>query len=585
MKRVLGVVVVTIVVLFGFNTNKIIEASNNSSKDHVVTFDPNNGEDPIQIKVDNGKELSVSDVPFEELQKEELDFLGWFYGDNNNYEVIFPLVITDDLTLKAKWGKHVPPNPESKPGYRMIFGDDFSNEDGILNSNLWVDKYLSSWTRTPQRAKPVYELKDNKMSLQIKEETEPWSPEYDGATVVSGFSTGNRNALHNWNKTNQVRNPVETELTHINQYGYYEMRAKAQAGSSRHAAWWLLGFEDSKEESAEIDIFEILGNDPNGIPRAFHGWNDEKAFQEGASGSTYEDSNANFHDEWHVYGMDWQEGEGSGNYPDKLVFYVDGKEVGSENVDITYPMIQMFSLYEKREGGWTGPWEWMPYPNSFDIDYVRVYKKLPEDQKELSNDQLNITKIEDSSVEVKEGEASLKTYTSKVEDNEGEEFVEPNLPDTKSYVNVTWNDGVVTQEFVKWDPVTEEDIEQINSGKEITKKGSLPDVDMNGASQPVLNIEVIPQPDNVTSVSELKKLVEYHNEEGHFDNEESVHDLEIHLTALEHYEKKNEMEKSVKHLNGFKKLLEHQKEKTWISEETYENLLSGTNTLLDIWDK
>jgi len=119
-----------------------------------------------------------------------------------------------------------------KAGYRLIFNDEF--DGSTLDNTLWVPEYLSSWTSKPALATPTYSLENGLMRLQIFEDTAPWCPEYDGKTVVSGFSTGNRNALHNWNGNNVVRNPVDTQMTHINQYGYYELRAKGQPGSS---AW------------------------------------------------------------------------------------------------------------------------------------------------------------------------------------------------------------------------------------------------------------------------------------------------------------------------------------------------------------
>ncbi|WP_156321336.1 family 16 glycosylhydrolase [Halolactibacillus sp. JCM 19043] len=358
-----------------------------------------------------------------------------------------------------------------------------------------MDKYLSSWTREPALAQPTYTLEEGVMSLEIYEETRPWAEEYDGQTVVSGFTTGNRNGLHNWTKNNVVRNPVETEVTHINQYGYYEIRAKTQPGSSRHSAWWLTGFEDRPEHSAEIDIFEVLGNNKHGVPRAFHAWNDpSQPFSGGAS--TYTDPTADFHHEWHTYGFDWQEGTGAGEHPDRLVFYVDGKDIGAVNTKIDYPMIQLFSLYEKRAGGWTGPWEWMPYPNSFDIDYVRVYKKIPEENQALSASELEITQIHPSTVTVTEGEAELTTYTSFVLGEEGTEYVEPNLPNTLSYVDVEWNDGVVTQEFVKWDPITETDLAELNNGEGLTKRGRLVNLPENtpGLTEALLTVEVTEAP-------------------------------------------------------------------------------------------
>lgn len=494
-KKMQIIVLITIVFFATFNFGNFTKNAyaEGASTQYEVTFNPNNGEEAKIVT--GGEPLVEGNVPFSKLEKEGYDFLGWFYGTNLKYEVIFPFQPEGNMVLTAKWGKHTAPSPIEKEGYRLIFNDEFNQETGVLDPERWVDKYLSSWTRIPELASPTYEIKDGAMVLQIHEDTRPWAPEFDGQTVVSGFTTGNRNALHNWNGNNVVRNPVDTEVTHINQYGFYEIRAKGQAGSSRHAAWWLTGFEDSVDHSAEIDIFEVLGRDATSVPRAYHGWNDPDAFNVKDEGQTYRNSTANFHDEWHTYGMDWQEGTGSGAFPDRLVFYVDGIEVGSKNVNIDYPMIQLFSLYEKRAGGWTGPWEWMPYPNSFEIDYVRVYKKLPENQPALSASELEIVQIEDAKITVQEGKASLKKYTSAVEGHEGEVYTEPNLPNTPSYVNVNWNDGVVTQEFVKWDPITVEDLQILNSGKSITKNGVLPNSsDLNGAENPTLVIDVTPAP-------------------------------------------------------------------------------------------
>ena len=74
-----------------------------------------------------------------------------------------------------------------------------------------------------------------------------------------------------------------------------------------------------------------------------------------------------FHEEFHIYGFNWIEGGGQGEAPDKMEFYVDGVKTGERNVNIDYPVLQLFSLYEKRAGGWTGIWLPKPYPNTFDM--------------------------------------------------------------------------------------------------------------------------------------------------------------------------------------------------------------------------
>ena len=75
-----------------------------------------------------------------------------------------------------------------KPGYRLIFQDEFDGE--TLDDSRWVPQYLSSWAQKPELAEPTYIMENGLMRLQIFAETQPWCPEYDGETVVSGFTTG-----------------------------------------------------------------------------------------------------------------------------------------------------------------------------------------------------------------------------------------------------------------------------------------------------------------------------------------------------------------------------------------------------------
>lgn len=74
-----------------------------------------------------------------------------------------------------------------KPGYRLIFQDEFDAE--TLDDSRWVPQYLSSWAQKPELAEPTYIMENGLMRLQIFAETQPWCPEYDGETVVSGFTT------------------------------------------------------------------------------------------------------------------------------------------------------------------------------------------------------------------------------------------------------------------------------------------------------------------------------------------------------------------------------------------------------------
>lgn len=444
----------------------------NNSTPVTVTFTAQDRQIASLSGMTYASTIEPSQVP-EAPAKPGFDFLGWFFGSSNSktkYRVsVFPFNLSqipdnvrssihNTIALQAVYGHNTPASPIEKPGYRLIFDDEFEGAD--LNSHNWVNKYLSSWSKTWQET-TNHEVTNGDLSLRINADTQPWAPEWDGKTVISGIETGQRNGLHNWNGNNQVRNPADPDLTHINQYGYYEMRMRGQPGSSRHSAWWLLGFQDSPDQTTEIDIFEVLGRNPHGFSVALHEWTDHNVFNP-KSGFPFNNGSKDLNNEYHTYGFDWVQGAGSGDYPDKITAYVDGVPFGSRNVNVRYPLIQLISQYEKRAGGWTGGWEWQPYPNAMNVDYVRVYKKIPEDAHCKENPV--VARIDNPTVKIDSEHAQLARYG---------DFTEKHLSGTPSYVNVHWTDETVTQEPTTWEPMTEQDLEQLRNGETVVKQGTV----------------------------------------------------------------------------------------------------------------
>jgi predicted alpha-1,2-mannosidase len=85
------------------------------------------------------------------------------------------------------------------------------------------------------------------------------------------------------------------------------------------------------------------------------------------------------------------------------------------------------------------------------------------------------------------------------------------------------------------------------------------------------------------SSDELMALVERFTEEGEFLNDAAARSLKVHLIAVSRYEEKELAEKVVKHLNGFKLLLDHQKENELISEKAYDILYANTEFVIKNW--
>lgn len=85
------------------------------------------------------------------------------------------------------------------------------------------------------------------------------------------------------------------------------------------------------------------------------------------------------------------------------------------------------------------------------------------------------------------------------------------------------------------------------------------------------------------SVSSMKELVADYKEEEEFEDDSVAHKLDLHLTSVEHYEKMEAADKVVKHMKGFKLLLENQNKNELISDEAYDTLKKHADYVIQAW--
>ncbi|RKU72961.1 hypothetical protein DWW91_03530 [Parabacteroides sp. AF17-3] len=344
-----------------------------------------------------------------------------------------------------------PPNPLEKEGYRLIFHDEFDGKE--INTDKWIPEYLPSWPKDRSVCTPTYEMKNGIIRLIIDKNSKN---EFDNGMYISGFMSASRTGLHHYDPKKKALHQIKTEATQINQYGYYEMRAKMQDGGGVHCAWWLIGFEDDPNQSCEIDIFEIQGTDVNRIWATVHSWKDS-TIQYHTEHPWF--ANKKLAEEFHIYGFDWT--------PEGVTVYVDGIQVMKHKAAITYPLIQIISFYDNRKAkdGWTGTYDpTIPYPKSFDIDYIRMYKKIPEGYKSIPENDLCITSIEPACLQVAEGKATLRNIDG---------HITRELLYTPSFVNVHYNDGTTTQQFVEWEPLNKEAFEKVQKEGTVIVDGQI----------------------------------------------------------------------------------------------------------------
>lgn len=85
------------------------------------------------------------------------------------------------------------------------------------------------------------------------------------------------------------------------------------------------------------------------------------------------------------------------------------------------------------------------------------------------------------------------------------------------------------------------------------------------------------------SAADIKTLVEQYEAEGEFANHGAAHSLTVHLTAVGRFEERQAAEKVIKHMHGFKLLLEYQKKEQLISDKAFDTLHNDANVLIEKW--
>ena len=258
-----------------------------------------------------------------------------------------------------------PANPLDKPGYQLDFNDEFDGPE--ISPEKWLPYYLPHWSSKAQSA-PRYRFDGSSLILQITADQPPWCPEFDGEIRCSSIQTGtfsgsagSTTGQHRFNRRSVVREEQTNERKYTPQYGYFEVRAKAVAASANHVAFWMIGYEDTPERSAEIAVMEIMGAYMEG-PSArvgVHPWGDAEIRDE-----FYEDFfsiDATF---YHVYAAEWT--------PTHIDFYLDNVRTRTIHQSPAYPMQLMLSIYERPVEVDTGA----SYPREFAVDYVRVYQPI-----------------------------------------------------------------------------------------------------------------------------------------------------------------------------------------------------------------
>lgn len=235
--------------------------------------------------------------------------------------------------------------------------DDFKADE--LDRSLWFPYYLPHWSsREASRAR--YVVGGSLLRLRIEADQPPWCPEFDGWLRVSSLQTALFAGQHRFGPDLVVREDQPPLSLFTQQYGRFEIRARAIADPANMVSLWMIGLEDQPGRSAEICVFEIYGRDVRLgsalVGLGIHPFGDPKLQEDFTRVEVGIDAT-----EFHVYTADWTAAG--------VNFLIDGVPVKVVEQSPDYPMQLMLGVYEFAEGPdlVAGP-----YPKEFTIDWVRV---------------------------------------------------------------------------------------------------------------------------------------------------------------------------------------------------------------------
>lgn len=168
---------------------------------------------------------------------------------------------------------------------------------------------------------------------------------------------------------------LKTQGLFAQKYGKVEARIKIPYGQGIWPAFWMLGSNISEvgwPKSGEIDIVENIGKEPSIIHGTAHGPGSSGEYGIGAP-YTLSDGK-HFADDYHLYGIEWDENEVSWYLDGKKYFKMDKSDLTTDQTWVfDHPY---FILLNVAVGGsWPGnPDDSTVFPQKMLVDYVKVYQ-------------------------------------------------------------------------------------------------------------------------------------------------------------------------------------------------------------------
>lgn len=246
--------------------------------------------------------------------------------------------------------------------YVLEFFDDF---DGPELAQHWLPFYLPQWS-SREATRPRFRLAESTLTLLIEPEQRPWSPEFNGPVRVSNLQTGvfsgplgSSVGQHHFRSGLLVREAQAPQQTYTPHFAYLEFACRCRLQATNVAALWLIGLEHTPEQSAELCLFELKGDNVH-ADHAVVGYGLRPFGDLRVPNAFFEERLDVKVEETQVFGVLWE--------PEAVTFFVNGQVQRRIEGSPQYALQLMLNLYEL-EGRNDGPM-------AFEIDWIAGYRRL-----------------------------------------------------------------------------------------------------------------------------------------------------------------------------------------------------------------
>ena len=241
---------------------------------------------------------------------------------------------------------------------RIAFFDDFDGSG--LDLEVWLPHYLPQWSSRAQSA-AVYEVAGSELRLTIPPGQGLWcAGDHEPPLRVSGVQSGvfsgevgSTVGQQPFREGQVVREHQPAHWGWTPLYGLIEVRARMELSPRSMASVWMVGREETPEQSGEICIFEVFGEAIDGVGSGI------KPFRDPALSWEFDAPRREIDvAEPHVYAADWQ--------PGRVEFSIDGEPVRTVEQAPAYPLQVMVAVFDFPDKA--GPDDHVPL---LAVDWVR----------------------------------------------------------------------------------------------------------------------------------------------------------------------------------------------------------------------